>query len=54
MDRGVDHSGGDHHGRFDAAVRANRTAVLSLLWSALAACAIISLVYDVGHWLKVW
>jgi len=54
MDRGIDHRSGDHDGRFDAAVRANRIAVLSLLWSALAVCAITSLVYDVGHWLKVW
>ena len=44
----------DHHDWFDAVVRTNRIMVLSLLWSALATCAISSLVYDVGHWLNAW
>jgi hypothetical protein len=44
----------DHRDWFDAVIRANRVMVLSVLWSALAACAISSLVYDVGHWLKAW
>ena len=44
----------DHRDRFDAVVRANRVMALSLLWSALATCAISSLVYDVGHWLNAW
>ena len=39
---------------FDAVLRANRVVVLSLLWSALATCAISSTVYDVGHWLNSW
>jgi hypothetical protein len=32
--------------------RANRTAVLSLLWSPLATCAIRLLVYDMGRGLS--
>jgi hypothetical protein len=44
----------DHRDWFDAVVRTNRAMVLSLLWSALATCAISSLVYDVGHWLNAW
>jgi hypothetical protein len=44
----------DHRDWFDAAVRANRITVLSLMWSALATCAIGSLVYDMGHWLNAW
>ena len=44
----------DHHDWFDTVVRTNRILVLSLLWAALATCAISSLVYDVGHWLNAW
>jgi hypothetical protein len=44
----------EHHDWFDAVVRTNRIMMLSLLWAALATCAISSLVYDVGHWLNAW
>ena len=29
-------------------------AVLSLLWAALAACVVSSVVYDVAHWIDAW
>jgi hypothetical protein len=44
----------DHHDGFDAVVRANRVLVLGLLWGALAACVVSSLVYDVAHWIQAW
>ena len=49
-----------HAGRRDIAhdielvLRANRTAMLILLWGALVACVVGSLVFDVGHWLGGW
>jgi hypothetical protein len=49
-----------HAGRHDIAhdielvLRANRTAMLILLWGALVACVVGSLVFDVGHWLGGW
>jgi hypothetical protein len=49
-----------HVGRHDIAhdvelvLRANRVALLSLLWGALAACVVSSLVFDVGQWLGAW
>ena len=49
-----------HAGRHDIAhdvdivLRANRVALLSLLWGALAACVVSSLVFDVGQWLGAW
>jgi hypothetical protein len=44
----------DNRDWFDVVVRASRIMVLSLLWCALAICAIGSLVYDVGHWPNAW
>jgi hypothetical protein len=49
-----------HAGRHDIAhdielvLRANRAAMLVLLWGALVACVVGSLVFDVGHWLGAW
>jgi hypothetical protein len=31
--------------------RANTMLLLSMLWAALAACAIGAIVYDISHWL---
>jgi hypothetical protein len=44
----------DHHDGIDVVLRANRVLMLSLLWVALAACAVSSVVYDVGNWLNAW
>jgi hypothetical protein len=44
----------DHHDGIDVVLRANRVLVLSLLWAALAACVISSVVYDVAHWVNAW
>jgi hypothetical protein len=44
----------DHHDQFNIVLRANRTAVLALLWAALGACVISSLVYDVADWINAW
>ena len=38
----------------DLVLRANRAAILMLLWGALVACVVGSLVFDVGHWLGGW
>jgi hypothetical protein len=43
-----------HHEGFDSVLRANRALALSLLWAALAACVVSSVIYDVGHWLSAW
>jgi hypothetical protein len=49
-----------HAGRHDIAhdvelvLRANRVALLSLLWGALLACVVSSLVFDVGQWFGAW
>ena len=49
-----------HVGRHDIAhdvelvLRANRAAILILLWGALGGCVVGSLVFDVGHWLGGW
>ncbi len=37
---------------FHVLLRANRAVVLSLLWVALAACIVGSLVFDVADWLN--
>jgi hypothetical protein len=49
QDAMVGHAG--HHDGIDAVLRANRVLILSLLWAALAACVVSSLVYDVAHWI---
>jgi len=44
----------NHHGQFNFLLRTNRTVVLALLWAALAACVVGSLVYDVADWVGAW
>ena len=34
--------------------RANTVLLLTVLWGALAACAIGAMVYDMVHWLNAW
>jgi len=42
------------HDPFHILLRANRILVLALLWAALAACIVGSLVFDVADWLNAW
>jgi hypothetical protein len=44
----------DHHDEFNPVLRANRVVALGLMWAALAACVISSLVYDVSDWINAW
>ena len=44
----------NHHDQFHFLLRTNRTVVLALLWAALAACVVASLVYDVADWVGAW
>jgi hypothetical protein len=44
----------NHHDQFHLLLRANRMAVLALLWAALAACVVGSLAYDVADWVNAW
>jgi hypothetical protein len=44
----------DLHDGFEALLRANRALMLGLVWGALAACVVSSVIYDVGHWLHAW
>jgi hypothetical protein len=44
----------DHHDQFNFVLRTNRTVVLAVLWAALAACVISSVVYDVADWINAW
>ena len=44
----------DHHDGIYILLRVNRGLVLGLLWAALAACVVGSLIHDVGHWLNAW
>ena len=50
----VRHAGRHIEHDLEVVLRANRTALLSLLWAALLACVVGSLVFDVGHWLGAW
>ena len=34
--------------------RANRVLLLGIVWSAIAACVIGALAYDIAYWLKGW
>ena len=34
--------------------RANTVVLLTVLWGALAACALGAVVYDIAVWLKAW
>ena len=44
----------NHHDQFSTLLRTNRAVVLALLWAALAACVVCSLVYDVADWIGAW
>ena len=44
----------DQHETREVLLRANRALSLGVLWGALAACVVISVIYDVGHWLSAW
>lgn len=44
----------DRHDAFEMVLRANLMLLLFLFWTALSACALSSLVYDVGRWLNAW
>jgi hypothetical protein len=50
----VHHADDHHHPGFDAVMRANRTALLILLWTLLAVCVAGSVVYDIAQWAGVW
>jgi hypothetical protein len=39
---------------FHVLLRVNRTVVLALLWTALAACVVGSLAVDVADWISAW
>ena len=60
---GVDHDsrvGGQFeevsHGPSDGRLvqRANTAVLLSILWGALAACAIGATIYDIAYWVGAW
>ncbi len=44
----------NHHDQFNILLRANRTVVLAVLWVALAACVVGSVIYDVADWIGAW
>ena len=44
----------NHHDQFSFLLRTNRALALALLWAALAACVVGSLVYDVADWVGAW
>ncbi len=44
----------NRHDPFHALLRTNRVLLLTVLWAALAACIVGSLVFDVADWLSVW
>ena len=44
----------NHHDQFNSLLRTNRAVMLALLWAALAACVVGSLVYDVADWVGAW
>ena len=44
----------NHQDQFNFLLRTNRTVVLAVLWAALAACVVVSLVYDVADWIGAW
>ncbi len=43
-----------YHDAFNVVLRTNRTVMLALLWAALAACVVSSIVYDVADWIGAW
>jgi len=44
----------NQHDPFDWLLRTNRAVVLGVLWAALAACVVASMVYDVADWISAW
>jgi hypothetical protein len=44
----------NYHDPFHSLLRMNRMVLLGLLWVALAACVVGSLVFDVSDWLSAW
>ena len=44
----------NHHDPFNFLLRANRTVVLAVLWVALAACVVGSVIHDVVDWIGAW
>ena len=44
----------NHPDQFNFLLRTNRTVMLAVLWAALAACAVGSLIYDVADWINAW
>lgn len=44
----------NQHDQFNVLLRANRTVVLAVLWVALAACVVGSVIYDVADWIGAW
>jgi hypothetical protein len=44
----------NQHDQFNALLRTNRAVVLAVLWAALAACVVGSMVYDVADWISAW
>jgi hypothetical protein len=44
----------NQHDQFNSLLRRNRAVVLAVLWAALAACMVGSMVYDVADWISAW
>jgi hypothetical protein len=44
----------NQHDQFNSLLRTNRAVVLAVLWAALAACVVGSMVYDVADWISAW
>jgi hypothetical protein len=42
------------YGQLNSLLRTNRAVVLAVLWAALAACVVGSMVYDVADWISAW
>jgi hypothetical protein len=42
------------HDQLNSLLRTNRTVVLAVLWAALAACVVGSMIYDVADWISAW
>jgi hypothetical protein len=44
----------NNHDQLNFLLRTNRAVVLAVLWAALAACVVGSLVHDVADWISAW
>jgi hypothetical protein len=44
----------NQHDQLNSLLRTNRAVVLAVLWTALAACVVGSMVYDVADWISAW